>query len=812
MKYDRELDIAVGRSRTEKKWQNKKMLWSDFVDQVRETHRTAETHNEYMAAKKVRQDEIKDVGGFVGGYLSQGARKADTVLHRSVVSLDIDHAKDTEVLNTLDMLYGCAAVLYSTHKHTPETPKLRLIIPLDADVFCEEYEAIARRIAGDLGINDFDDTTFQPSRLMYWPSTSKDAEYVFEVTDAPLIDTQKVLESYGGNWRDSSTWPISDRVNGLIDRSIKKQGDPLDKPGLVGAFCRSYSIADAIEKFLQDDYEACDLENRFTYLHGSTTGGLVVYDDKFAFSHHGTDPSSSKLCNAFDLVRLHKFGLKDEDAKDNTPGNKLPSYKSMVEFASKDENVRRLIGIENYEKAKAEFDDGYVDGEPEEEIDLAWLGDLEVDKRGIYQSTINNVDLILRNDPRLRGKFSHNVFTNKSVALDDLPWRKINPNDNELKDIDDSGIRSYLEKYYGITGTNKIYDALMLHIQDNSFHPVKDFFKTLEWDGVKRVDTLFIDYLGAEDSEYTREVTRKALVACVARIKNPGCKYDYVLTLIGKQGIGKSTILKKLGGDWFSDSFTTVQGKEAVEQIQGRWIIEVAELSGLKKAEAEHIKHFMSKQSDSHRPAYGKRTETYLRQCVFFGTTNSKDFLTDVTGNRRFWAVDTDSDSEPSKNIFTELGDYEVRQVWAEALELYKSGEKLYLSAKIEEAAREIQKRHTVIDDRAGAIMEYLDMPITANWYDMPIEERINFLNGSPTFEEEATKRREIISVAEIWTECFRKPKGDLDRRNSMSIHAIMKSIDGWENYKSKGGLTTIKGYGKQRAYRMEQSMEQSLK
>ena len=200
-------------------------------------------------------------------------------------------------LNHVGLIYSCAAVLYSTHKHEPDAPRYRLIIPLDRPVMSDEYQAIARKIAGLLGIENFDPTTFQPERLMYWPSTSKDGEYMFQEQDGKFLCADTVLNSYR-DWRDSSEWPVSAKVDKIIQRGMAKQGDPLEKNGIVGAFCRSYTISEVIDEYLPKIYESCTVDGRFTYKEGSTAAGLVVYDDKYAYSHHGTDPISGKLCNA----------------------------------------------------------------------------------------------------------------------------------------------------------------------------------------------------------------------------------------------------------------------------------------------------------------------------------------------------------------------------------------------------------------------------------------------------------------------------------------------------------------------------------
>jgi len=790
--HDGVFDIGIGRSRKETSWRNKEMVWSELVKKLSITHRTAETHAEYLAAKKPRQDEIKDIGGFVGGFLIGGRRKAGNVLHRQLITLDVDFAK-SEFWDDLTLLHGNSAVVYSTHKHSPDNPRLRLIMPLDRPVRPDEYEAIARRIAGGLNIELFDPTTFQPERLMYWPSTSKEAVYEFRYQDGDWLCADDVLSTYR-DWMDSSEWPVSARVDKILRRSMLKQGDPLEKPGVIGAFCRTYSIQEAIEVYLGDVYEACDAENRYSYKEGSTAAGLVVYDDKYVYSHHGTDPISGKLCNAFDLVRLHKFGLKDEDAKDGTPGNKLPSYTAMVEFATKDTKVRKQLGSERLLDAKTDFE-GMED---EEESSDEWIAQLDIDRKGNYYSTISNVSIILENDPNLKGRFATDEFLKKKVILKSLPWRKITKDTRFVKDEDEQNLIKYLEKTYDIMNRANIKDAFDTHIDANGYHPIKEYLQGLKWDGESRLDNLFIDYLGAADTDFIKAVTRKTLVAAVARIYEPGVKFDYVLTLIGEQGIGKSSIIAKLGGQWFSDNFNfnMLHTKEAYEQIQGVWLVEMGELAGLKKADIEGAKQFISKQEDSFRRAYGRNVVTFKRQCIFFGSTNNRDFLRDPTGNRRFWPVDT-MQQKPTKNIFKDFTQYEVDQVWAEAVEFYKTKEALYLSKELEKMAYEIQKEHSETDERAGIVEKYLDTMLPVNWENMDLYEKRAYLKGDE-LQAEGVVRKNRVCAAEIWCEALGGYEKDMNRQNTKEIHNLMRGIDGWEEYKSR---TTFKKYGNQKGY-----------
>ena len=804
--YDDTLDIATGKSRKETRWKNKDWMWSDLVDKLSETTRTAETIAEYNAQKKSRQDEIKDIGGFVGGYLNNGVRKLSHVAHRQLITLDLDQAKP-DAWDKFKEKFPVASCVYSTHKHTAAHPRFRFVIPLDRPVFNDEYVAICRKIAGIIDIEQFDPTGFRVHQLMYWPSTSKDGEFFFDYQDAEWLSADNILAMYT-NWKDSSEWPVSDRYTAAVTREIKKQGNPLDKAGVVGAFCRTHTIYSAIDAYLADTYSECDIENRYTYNEGSTVAGLIVYDDCFAYSHHGTDPTSGKLCNAFDLVRLHKFGLMDEDAKEGTPGNKLPSYKAMLDFATKDVEVRKLLGRERLEAARNDFegielpeDDESADVRAPEEQNDEWLGTMETDKAGNYFSTINNIVNIFNNDPYLRGRIALNQFEDREVAIKDLPWRKVTKSTQYLTDRDEAHIRHYLEKMYGIASPNKIRDAIEIILTQNAFHPIRDYLKALQWDEIERLDTMLIDYFGAEDSEYTLAVTRKTFVAAVARIFQPGIKFETMLVLVGEQGIGKSTLPRRLAGEYFTDSLTDLRGKDAYELLQGAWIVEMAELAGLKKSEVEEIKNFLGIQVDKYRKAYGHRTGNHPRQNIFIGSTNDRNFLKDYTGNRRFWPVDTGL-VRPMLNVFN-IDDRTRDQIWAEAMYRYNQGEQIYLTGEALIQAKAKQLEHLEQDDRQGMIIKYLNTKLPAEWNDMDLYERRAYLNDDERIAAEGTVRRWKVSIAEIWCEVMIAQLKDMNGMNTKQLHNVMRTIPGWEIYRgsSTGKMRFGKMYGIQRAY-----------
>lgn len=614
IQYDGAVTIAVGPSRMSKQWQNRELLWSELVKRLGIPERTQETQDEYAHMKKQRRDEIKDVGGFVGGTLKGGRRKASAIIDRRLLTLDLDSIpQGQDPWDTVSLIIGCAAVCYSTHSHTPEKPRLRIVIPLSRSVTPDEYAAIARRVAADIGIDMCDDTTYEPHRLMYWPSLPYDGEYRYEVSDGPWLDADEQLMRYT-DWHDPAEWPVSSRRAEALRRIAKKQENPLEKEGIVGSFCRTYSIESAIEEFLPDVYQKCD-DGRYTFLGGSTTGGLVIYDDGlFAYSHHGTDPTSGLLCNAFDLVRIHLYGDLDDSAQPGTPARKLPSYTAMYEMAIALPEVQKDLRETQYKAIVAALDlDEDVD-------DTDWLHELSVTDKGKIEATIANVCVILRHDPELKGKYYYDEFKDRMTVCGDLPWQQLAARVSDgWRDSDDAGLRGYVEKKYHIDSANKVSDAVSIVMLEHSRHPVREYLQGLQWDGTKRADTLFVDYLGADDTEYVRTVTRKSLIGAVARIMAPGCKHDHTLVLVGPQGCRKSTTLAKLGKSWFSDSLYTVSGKEAYEQLQGFWIIEVAELAAFsgRKTELEQIKQFLSKQSDSYRAAYARRTQERPRQCAF---------------------------------------------------------------------------------------------------------------------------------------------------------------------------------------------------
>lgn len=774
------MKIAYGNSRMEKRWKNNEISWDDFCKRVSTTQTTTETVEEYRKMTKPQQDAVKDVGGFVGGHLRGGRRKTGTVLCRSMLTLDMDHGTP-DILDELSLFNSHELCVYSTHKHTPEAPRLRLIFPLKRDVSEEEYPALARKVAQEIGMDLFDDTTYQPHRLMYWPSTSRNGEYVYQVMDGDTLDPDAYLGMYD-DWRDVSTWPVSSRESEAVKKAAKQQADPLTKTGAVGAFCRTYPIREAIEKFLPDVYAPSAMEGRYDYIPADSSAGVIIIDEKFSYSFHATDPACGQLLNAFDAVRVHKF--PDDDPK--------KSYNAMAEFAAADEKVKLRIFEEKRQAAAEDFDEADPD---------AWKKQLQYEKKNMeLKNNLHNLMLILENDENLKG-IVFNQLADGMEIRGKVPW----PHPAKFwRDADDAQLICYVDAAYGTFSARNYDIAVTKAVDDRSYHPIREFFETLPaWDGMERADTLLIDYLGAEDTPYVRAVTRKELCAAYCRVYHPGIKFDSMIVLNGDQGIGKSTLIAKLGGEWYSDSLnlSDMNDKTAAEKLQGYWIMEIGELAGMRKADLDKVKAFISRQDDKYRASFGRRVTPHPRQCVFFGTTNSQNgYLRDITGNRRYWNVKVPGNGKYKP---WDMDEDTVKQVWAEVMVYAKAGEKLYLPPELEAYAKEEQRAAMERDDREGLVQEYLDMLLPDTWDSMDVYKRRDYVrDADDPMRPDGSVRRMEVSNMEIWCECFGKAKEDMKPSDSYSIATIMERIAGW----SKTGKAKILPiYGRQRIYKREE-------
>ncbi|NBJ02992.1 hypothetical protein D3Z62_23605 [Lachnospiraceae bacterium] len=773
----RDLKIAYGNGRTAKQWSNKTIRFADLKERLKTTIRTSESAEEYAKFTKAQRDAVKDHGGFVAGVLKGGRRKIDTVESRSMVALDGDKI-DAEFLKDYEKNAPYTSVLYTTHSHTDENPRVRLVFPLTRDVTSEEYVAVARYLAQALGMDYFDECSYQPNQLMYWPSTPSNGVFVYKEIDKDWLDPDEILSAHP-EWTDPTRLPTSSRESKANTASFKKVQEPLEKEGVIGLFNRVYFPVNlAVDEFLSDIYEPTDSDSRYHLIESSSMAGVEIKENgKFVYSHHAKDPAYLKLCNAFDIVRIHKFG--DDDNK---------SFKSMCEFAMKQEKVK----LRALEERQLQIDEDFAD-------ESDWRSKLRYMPRSkCLENSVWNLMLILNNDPDF-ANIAYNEMAGRIEITGAVPWER--PMDNKFwRDADTAQMKALIDiKYQSFSSRN--HDVAFTKIvEDRHFHPAREYFEKLpEWDRVTRVEKLLIDYFGAEDNSYTKAAMRKTLIAAVARTYHPGVKFDSALILVGAQGIGKSTFFSKLAGSWFSDSLTLtdMKDKAGAEKLQGFLILELGEMAGMKKVDIETIKSFLSRTDDIYRPSYGRVVESHPRQCIVVGSTNAENgFLRDITGNRRFWPVNVCGDSAKKS---WQLTANEVSQIWAEALYLYKQGENLFLEGRDAMIAEEQQKQAMETDERQGLVENYLNTLLPDNWDAMSLFERKNFLSGDDFGGmKTGTVERTQVSNAEIWCECFGNSLSAIKTSDSYAIAAIMMKIDGWEK---SGKRKRIPLYGMQRMY-----------
>lgn len=836
---NRELKISTAPSKTAARWTNQLTTLQDLTAKAYDPAVVDCIVAEYEKLAKGEKDKCKDVGGFVGGHLKNGRRRKGHVLARSLVTLDLDNLPaDVDLAAVLAETLPYAWLAHTTLSHTADNQRWRVWLWLTRDVTADEYGAVARRTAQDInpGLDWFDPTTFEPERLMYWPATLTDGDYHVKVSSKKDILNPDDFLARFDVWQDVTTWPgiTPDQAKAYLDRG--KLDDPRDKPGMLGAFNRAYPITRAIETFLSDVYKPGTTKDRYTYTGGTSSNGLIVYNGGFfAYSQHATDPAADGHSHsAFDLVRIHRFGDLDADTTAGTPANKMPSYVAMLDFVNDDpgakaenakataamiDQVFQPVAVENEVSAPGPAGEPSKEAkqlpaadtdEVEKTSNKDWLLDLETKKDGGFKDTIGNFELILQNDPR----FNHIAWNSHASQLEvrdpqKLPWDQVKPG---WTDNDEARLKTEIARTYGgLYAPTKMNDALLSTASARAFHPVRNYFDNLlPWDGVERLDTLLVDTLGAEDTPYTRAVTRKTFVAAHRRTFQPGCKFDHVLTLVGPQGVGKSTIFARMAGQWFSDSLTItdMKDKTGAEKLLGNLIVELSELAGMRKAEAEPVKGFISRTEDKFRPAYGRVVQTFPRQCIIVGSTNADEgFLRDTTGNRRWWPVTVTGQGWLGKPH--DLDQHTIDQLWAEARHRDLADEDLYLTGEVLEAAEHIQAESVEADDRIGIVQEYLDKVLPPNWDIIPLDARRVWLEDGtlPDHLREVgmwdhTIQRTTVSKIEIWSECFGRDPDAMRKIDSHEITAIMQQIEGWED---SGRRARLPLYGQQRVFKKVQ-------
>lgn len=331
---------------------------------------------------------------------------------------------------------------------------------------------------------------------------------------------------------------------------------------------------------------------------------------------------------------------------------------------------------------------------------------LQLNSKGKPYPIVHNAIQVLRLDPRWQGVLRFNLFSASAHFAKPPPFSDTKADKweaRDIKDTDDTLTAAWMQQHFILHVPSGIAaEAINAVALDDSFNPIKDYLEGVAWDETKRLDYWLNDYFGVEKNKYTLAVAAKTLISAVARIYEPAAKVDTVLTLIGDQGIGKSTAWKILAYPWFSDSIIDLHSKDAMQHLRGRWIVELSELSAMQRQEIEATKQFLSRDNDGYRPTYGRRDQSFPRQCIFVATTNTEKPLKDRTGNRRWWpvAVTHALDADALRAVRDQL--------WAEAVTRYKSGEKWYLDGAVEADAEQEQHDRVEEDDWQEKIAAWL--------------------------------------------------------------------------------------------------------
>ena len=436
------------------------------------------------------------------------------------------------------------------------------------------------------------------------------------------------------------------------------------------------------------------------------------------------------------------------------------------------------------------------------------LQNMDRTKAGTPKGTAYNFNLILNYDPYVSDCIGYDKSANRMVARRILPWR--NPFDSTTgrtdawSNSDDNSLWCYLNQTYdGLDSFKNMIRAVDNYARAHSFNPIQEYLESLpEWDGIPRADTFFIDALKVEDSYYARCVTRHWLLAAVARAFNPGCKWDYALVVKGDQGAGKSTAFARLGGKWFNDSIDSINGKDAIEQLLGSWIVELGEMQATKKSTNEAIKSFISRRVDKIRLPYLQRSEEYPRQAVFAGTTNAEEFLKDLTGSRRFLILIALANDKEAKERLAKIDKKYINQLWAEVLafykEIFKDGfddTKLIPPQEVFEVAKQLQGDYTEGSELEGMIRAYLDILLPEDWRRKTMFECRAFVqNASPdnslnsddygcnsNNHSVGTVKRTVVSAVEIAYELFQVDNPGKERALLRQINEILARIEGWK-------------------------------
>jgi len=695
-------------------------------------------------------------------------RRKDAVVSRWALTLDADYCS-RDFRTAVELALPYAAVMHPTWSHSPDAPRYRLTILLDRPAAPDEYMACCSVIMDRLGTTNFDPSTDQPERYMFRPSTQQPEWYHYVVLDGPPASVDELLAGWDP---DLSTQPLPS--------PHRNKRDPYSLEGVIGAFNRAYEDWDLLIETYDLPYIKAT-EDRYQLAGAVAEAGMgPIPGTGFVYSHHANDPAYGQTCSAFDLVRLHRFGHLDEEAKPGTPINKLPSQVEMLKLAQADDRMMAKLAGFNFEAITDE------DGAPVDD----WLRTFDRYRTGPNlgqpKDVIGNWDLLRKHDPVFT-RLYYNEMTLSPEFDDDVPWRKVTDRSRIVTSNDRWEFSDYLERVYQLRSSKARVDA---QIDGASWqrvaNPVKDWLEQLVWDGTARVETCLP---GVRPTPYTRLVARKVMVAAVARMFDPGCKWDHALVLFGPEGRGKTWWIDKVALG-FASSLGRIDNKDTLLICQRSWIVTADENHSMRKADQDAQKEFLTRTADMFRMPYDRETLIHPRHWVIWSTTNDETFLRRQQGNRRFLVVHCEDQVD-----FEAMTPEYIAQLWAEAVYLYRAGEKLYLTPS-EAAAAAVAREPWVEEDALhGLLNDYLELEVPPDWWSRSVDSRQQWLfDYQAGFQQPGSVKMDRVCSMQLWVEAMGRRKGEASRAELLEITNTMKRMPGWR----AAGRGRIPGYGPQ--------------
>ena len=419
------------------------------------------------------------------------------------------------------------------------------------------------------------------------------------------------------------------------------------------------------------------------------------------------------------------------------------------------------------------------------------------DKGGIKSNSPNNVLLSFKADDQLSIYLKHNEFSQEHELTKDIRIGNTFFKKGELPSNFDSVVKVYFESVLGVAFSNQaLLDGMETFFSERSYNPVMEYMEKAaeNWDGRKRINQMLQVYLGAEDIDLVSKIAEMWLVGAVAKVYDPYAKFDYVLDLVGGQGVGKTSLLQKLGGDWYTDAVTDFANKDNYDIMLKALIVNDDEMVASNRMSFAETKAFISKTSLRFRKPYMKRTEEFAKNFVLARTTNQKEYLKDKTGERRFLSVMADTSRQKKHPM--EIEPETVEQIWGEAVTIYKAGADLMFDKETEERLEIYREKFMYRDEVELQVLEYLEMPIPDNWSSWSIQQQhqytSKYFDNSGEFEA-GTKKLEKVSTREMMYNLFMRNSND--KKLSTKINMIMDNHPGWEKGQFRIGGKNTKGF-----------------